>query len=131
MAKQRHRWLIWRRAASVALLYAFVLAGFVESIAGPSLSSLSGQTAFGDEELCLVEGSDAGAPSEHRHSSDCCLHGCRVVGLGSPLLAQPRLAEWKHRGGTVHRVNWLSGRDPPPARMAAAGPFGARGPPLS
>jgi len=131
MAKQRHRWLIWRRAASVALLYAFVLAGFVDSIAGPSLSSPSGQTTFAYEELCLIEGADGGLPSEHRHAADCCLHGCRVVGLAGPPLVQPRLAEWDHRQETVHRVNWLAGRDSPPAHMAAAGPFGARGPPLS
>ena len=115
----------------MALLYAFVLAGFIGNIAGPTLSFSAGQAAFGYEELCLIEGADGGSPSEHRHSSDCCLHGCRVVGLGGPLLVRNHLADWDYRKGTVQRVNWLAGREPPLARMSAAGPFGPRGPPLS
>lgn len=110
----------------MALLYAFVLAGFVESLAGP-IAAAQSQSPY--QELCLVGDAGNGAPGEHRHSVDCCLYGCRIGAVGSPAAAPPRLVDWDTRAAASHRAGWFMGRDHPPARLAAAGPFGARGPP--
>lgn len=128
MTKRRHRWLIWRRVASVALLYAFVLAGFVESIAGPTLSTHAhaAQSHFADDALCLID-SGAGSSHEHGHGGDCCLPGCRICASGYAPVAHPRQIE--AFALTVHRAPSPSLAEHPPTRVAAAAPFGARGPP--
>jgi hypothetical protein len=113
----------------VALLYAFVLAGFVESIAGPSIAQANAaQSAAVYEELCLID-PGAGPSREHGHGADCCLHGCRVCATGYAPVAHARQAEVFAR--TAQPARSQNKAEHPPTRVAAAAPFGARGPPSS
>jgi hypothetical protein len=110
----------------VALLYAFVLAGFVGNIAGPTTQA---NAAY--EELCLIDGTDGGPAHQHGHSADCCLHGCRVCGSANAPVAHARAVELFGHERVSHSAHVPNKAEPPPARIAAAAPFGARGPPSS
>jgi hypothetical protein len=128
MTKPRHRWRIWSRVATVALLYAFVLAGFVDSIAGPTVHAHA-NAAY--EELCLIDSADGGTAHQRGHSADCCLHGCRVCGSANAPAAQARAVESFGHARVAHQERLPNKAAPPPARIAAAAPLGARGPPSS
>lgn len=117
----------------MALLYAFVLAGFVESIAGPAISAHanSEQSLSAYDDLCLIDGSGAGPSHEHDHGADCCLYGCRVCASGCAPVAHGRGVDALAHARTPHRALLPSKTEQPPTRIAAAAPFGARGPPSS
>jgi hypothetical protein len=112
----------------VALLYAFVLAGFVGNIAGPTVSA---QANAAHEELCLIDGTDGGPSHQHDHSADCCLHGCRVCGSAYGPAAHARAVEAFGHARVAHQGRLPNKAEAPPARIATAAPFGARGPPSS
>jgi hypothetical protein len=117
----------------VALLYAFVLAGFVESIAGPAVSgsASAAQPVSAYEELCLIDGSGGEPSHEHGHAADCCLHGCRICASGYAPVAHARQSEACLHARAFHGARLPGKAEHPPARIAAAAPFGARGPPSS
>jgi hypothetical protein len=130
MTRPRHRRRIWSRVATVALLYAFMLAGFVESIAGPSIAAQANlaQSAAAHADLCLIDPGE-GPTHEHGHGADCCLPGCRICASNPVPVAHARQVEAFAR--TAHRVRAPDRTGHPPTRVAAAAPFGARGPPSS
>lgn len=111
----------------MVLIHIFVLAGFVESIAG---STVAAQGRPFQHELCLIGDAQEGVPAEHGHSRDCCLYGCRSASPG-PAPAQPRPAGRDETSGAASGTGWANRGEDPPTRMAAPAPFGARGPPLS
>ncbi|MCG6122636.1 MAG: hypothetical protein MEP57_08010 [Microvirga sp.] len=118
-----------RRAAIVALLYAFALSGLVTGLA----SALHAAPSPGLADLCRVEASGAPARAPGRapvDAADCCLHACRIAcaGLASAPPARPDIAVAIDR--TSARVVGPIAASPTIAPRLRLAPSGPRGPPL-
>ncbi len=118
-----------RRAATVALLYAFVLSGFLAGLAAHA--DHAPETASGFE-LCLagvgLEEPGAPGPDDGRHDGACCLAQCRTACPGG-CASLGEAAAWDFSTRSHGKRIGLRRRAGIVQAMPRAGTLGARGPP--
>lgn len=119
-----------RRAAIVALLYAFALSGLLTGLA----SALHAAPSPALAELCRIDAS--GAPAQGGagepaplDAADCCMHACRMACAGAAAAPPARVGDASaiRRAETAAPGPIASARQVPPCLHHD--PFGPRGPP--
>lgn len=118
-----------RRAAIVALLYAFALSGLLTGLA----SALHAAPSPAFAELCRVDAS--GAPAQEPAGepapldADCCMHACRMACAGAAAAPAARVGDVTvvGRADAAAPGAIAAARQVPPSPLHA--PFGPRGPP--
>lgn len=119
-----------RRAAIVALLYAFALSGLLAGLA----SALHAAPSPALAELCRIDASGApaqGAPGDPspRDGGDCCMHACRMACAGAVAASPGRCGEI---GAVARAEAAVAGAFASTHLVSSAlhrNPFGPRGPP--